>query len=540
MLKHASSTSPKSNRAALAVLAAVTLLAVLLQLSRVPFRWNPIALAYAAYFHEFRHVIELQGWSAALTTFVGLHPPAYSLLFLGLMEARVPAACWLGMSGMFSVASVPLVWATATRSWGRGGILGGAGLAALVLAISPHRNAYGLEVNNYPLLVAATAAQLLAFARLYSRPTKPRGMPVGAEILWIATTALALWTHVLSVALPLSQLGLLAALPEGREGLRRFCALLAAVGVLCLPLVPGLLASSGGDPLNPPAGLMTALSVALADYPGRYGSETGANLMALLAAFGLLAVVRAPRGERLVPLSWLAHAVVAGALILALVSRGIAAAHQFPYYLVLLPAGALLVAAALRHDPRRPAALQHALRLGLAVALLLHLAALSSEALRARQLWAEAPQERGLVALAVESWSPNSALLLVNFPRAMDDDKDHVDASYALLPMSERLTFAQPAVATLVPGDPMWGQPIQFENDRWLYTFTGFREDRVDAIADATLEAGGRVILAVYETEFAEHDVARIRAWASQRGEPGRRAPGQLMFILEPPARPAR
>jgi len=80
----------------------------------------------------------------------------------------------------------------------------------------------------------------------------------------------------------------------------------------------------------------------------------------------------------------------------------------------------------------------------------------------------------------------------------------------------------------------MWGQPIQFENGRCLYTFTGFREDRVDAIADATLAAGGRVILAVYETQFAEHDVSKIRAWASQREEPGRRAPGQLMFLLEP------
>jgi len=80
----------------------------------------------------------------------------------------------------------------------------------------------------------------------------------------------------------------------------------------------------------------------------------------------------------------------------------------------------------------------------------------------------------------------------------------------------------------------MWGQPIQFENGRCLYTFTGFREDRVDAIADATLAAGGRVILAVYETQFAEHDVSRIRVWASQREESGRRAPAQLMFLLEP------
>ena len=46
------------------------------------------------------------------------------------------------------------------RGYGRFGAL----LAAAFVALSPHRVAYGLEVNNYPLLVGALGAQGLAFA----------------------------------------------------------------------------------------------------------------------------------------------------------------------------------------------------------------------------------------------------------------------------------------------------------------------------------------------------------------------------------------
>ena len=513
-------------------LLAILVLAALLQASRLPFRWNQIALAYAAYFHEFRHVIELNGWGSALTTFVGLHPPAYSLLFLGMMVSHAPAACWFGVSGLLSVAAGPLVWATARQHWGREAALG-ATLAALVLAISPHRNAYGLEVNNYPLLVAATAGQLLAFSRWVARPPAS-SRPSGAELLWIATTTLALWTHVLSIALPISQLALLLALPEGRARLRRFGLALAVVVLLCVPLLPGLLAGSGADPINAPAGILTALSAALAEYPGRYGSETAANLLGLLALLGAWTALQMPRNERLIPLSWLAHTALAATLIVALTAGGVAAAHQFPYYLVLLPGGALLVAKAACDGAGRLPVPTVVLRLCLATALGLHGLALTGAALQAGRTWNEADSERGLMALAVQAWQPGAALLLVNFPRGFDDDKDQVDPTYALIPMTERLTFAQPEVPTLVPGDPSWGQPFRFEGGRWLYTFTDFKETRVDAIADTTLAAGNRVILAVYDTQRGEREVEEIRAWALQRGEPGRRAPGQLMFVLDP------
>ncbi len=539
------SSDPKVlSRTALSVFAVIVGLAAALQLSRLPFRWDPVALAYAAYFHEFRHVIELNGSGAAFTTFVGLHPPAYSLFFLWMMKASAPAVCWLTSSGLFSVASVPLVWMTArlacddrTEAWPP--ILDSASVAALVLAISPHRNAYGLEVNNYPLLVAVSAAQLLCFARMMraerTSSQQARSLfarPGRAEIAWVLVTALSLWTHVLSIALPCSQLLLLRLLPEARRYLGRLITLAASAALLCLPLLPGVLAGIGSDPINTAPGLSGAMAAALLDFPGRYGSEIGANLLAALILLGAANILRLPRGERLVPLSWLAHGLIAGALVIGMVATGMAAAHQFPYYLVLLPAGALLVPRALHSA--QPTALRYLVIALCGAALSAHALALGDDALRGRAAWTSASSERGLIELATQSWQENSSLLLYGFPQTMDDDKDALDAAFFFIPLDEQITFAQPEVETLVPGDPNWGQPLLFERGRWLYTFTDFKQDRVDAITNATLARGERVTVAAYNTHWAQREADELRAWATARGEPGRRAKDQLMFVLEP------
>ena len=535
--------SNSTPRVAYVVLFAIVGLAVALQWSRLPFRWNPVALAYAAYFHEFRHAINLAGVGAAFTTFVGLHPPAYSLFFWGLMELRTPAACWLASSGLFSVAAVPLVWMTARhRSQDTKGRWApawrGAAIAALVLAVSPHRNAYGLEINNYPLLVASTAAQLWAFAKMVNDPryavtgsSSAWTRPKGVEITWVLCTALSIWTHVLSIALPCSQLLLLLLLPETRQKTRRAITLMAGAAALCLPLLPGLLAGMGSDPINTAPGLFAALRAALLGFPGRYGSTLGAGLMSGLIIVGGISALRLPHGKRLVPLSWLTHGLTAGALIIGMVASGMAAAHQFPYYLVLLPAGALLVSESLRGRQRRlPRLLLGAM---CCAALCLHGLALIEDARRGQSAWNSASSDRGLIELATNSWIERSSLLLLGFPQTFDDDKDALDPAFAFIPMNERITFAQPEVATLVPGDPNWGQPLRFEGERWLYTFTDFKAERVNAITDAALARGERVIVAAYNTDWAQREADELKAWATARGEPGRRAPNQLMFLLE-------
>ena len=537
MTKRTHSIENKRSYSALAVLAFIVILAVVLQWPRLPFRWNPVAVAYAAYFHEFRHIISLEGVGAAFTTFVGLHPPAYSLFFLLLMEARAPASYWLVSSGLFSVAAVPLVWATARLAssvrqqppiW----LLLSAASAALVLAISPHRNAYGLEVNNYPLLVAVTAGQLFAFAKMITAKESETSILKPPEVLWVLATSLAIWTHVLSVALPCSQILLLSLLPEGRRRMTRVLTLSGGTALLCLPLLPAALAGVGSDPINEAPGMVRALSAAFVDFPGRYGSETASSMLAALVFLGAFNTLRLPQEERLIPLSWLAHGLACGVLILWMVASGMAADHQFPYYLALLPAGALLVSQAIQ--PGQAAPLRSVVVATLLTSLSLHMGSLGQDALRGQTAWNSANIDRGLVKVAVDSWTANSSLLLHGFPQTMDDDKDALDAAFSFIPMHERITFSQPEVATLVPGDPNWGQPLLFENGRWLYTFTDFQPERVEAITQAALARGERLVVAAYNTDWAQREADELRAWAGEHSVPGRRAKDQLLFILEP------
>jgi len=341
-----------------------------------------------------------------------------------------------------------------------------------------------------------------------------------------------MWTHVLSIALPCSQIFLLIMLPEGRKRLRRVLALSGCTALLCLPLLPAALAGVNSDPINEAPGALKALSAAFIGFPGRYGSDTASSILAALVALGALNTLRLPPKERLVPLSWLAHGLTCGALILWMVSGGMAADHQFPYYLALLPAGALLVSQAIQPSQSMP--LRALATAGLVAGLSLHAASLGSDALRGQAAWDSASSERGLVQVAVDSWTPNSSLLLHGFPQTMDDDKDALDAAFFFIPLNERITFSQPEIETLVPGDPNWGQPLLFEEGRWLYTFTDFAPERVEAITKAALARGERVLVVAYNTGWAQREADELRAWATERSIPGRRAKDQLLFLVEP------
>ncbi len=524
-------------RPGLWVLVALVGLALLLQASRLPFRWNQFALSYAAYFHEFRHSVAVLGWPAAFTTYIGLHPPAYSWVFASLMGAGAPPGAWLALSGLFSVAAVPLVWATARVAGGATGAWTAAAAAAAVLAISPHRNAYGLEINNYPLLVGVTAGQLLAFAKLVSEPPSPN--PVAehqslrltrTEWGWLALTALSVWTHVLSLALPLSQAGVLLLRPEGRRYRRRLVPLLGGAAILCLPLLPGALGGAQADPINKTPGLGVALHTAFIAFPSRYGSPWAAALLGVLLGIGAWRALRLRGNAGLAASAWLAHLVLAGTFIVGMVATGVAASHQLPYYLVLLPAAGLLVGLGVDSPgPTRP--IRWALIIG---ALLLHLSVLGSEALRGHDTWSQAPRTRSMVALALERWTPGSTLLLFGLPTQFDDGKDVVDPTYALVPLSEPVHFNQPPVDGLVQADPNWGNPLRFPDDRWLYTFAGFRTEYVGPIVETSLSRNHRVLLALYDTANGVGELARAEAWSLERGVRGLRAKDQVLFVLEP------
>ena len=508
--------------------------AAALQATRLPFRWNQICLAYASYFKEYQHSIEVEGWSAALTTFVGLHPPLYSLLFHGLETWGSSPLVWLSLSGALSVASVPVVWKAGRLLFPDEPRV--AWLAAIVLAISPHRVAYGLEINNYPLTVFAISIQLLAFSAYSTAVQRSTGGHIRAGFFWAAATSFALWSHVLCATLPLAQVLVIVFTPAFRRQLRSVFLCMGATLISCLPLLPSLLVGGDAPPINQAVGILGALESGFLDFPGRYGSTLGAYLLGLAACAGALRLSFGKSPDRLVGRALVAHLLLTGTLVLFLVARGVAASHQFPYYLALLPTASLLIAAgASKTGPRL---LSRATLLFVAAGLLLHAAALGTDALKGWQVVQSAPTERALMGRAIEEWTADSTLVLIDFPSWGDDDKDVLDATWALLTKTEVVDFAHPEVPTLVTADPYWGQPVRVGGNRWLYTFTGWppsdgSTSRMDVIANHVLATGGKLIVALYNTDQAHGDFAQAEAWAMRRGELARSAPAQALWVIK-------
>jgi len=536
----------RAARSPTGLLVVVTLLAVLLQASRLPMRWNQISFAYAAYFGEYMWFVGENGWHTALTTFVGVHPPAYSLLFAAMAKAGASPLVWHAVSGLLSVAAVPILAATARRSLSRHEAVGAVVVGtALLLAVSPQRNAYGLEVNNYPLLLFATCLQLLAFAHFVGSHreecTKARS---SGSVLWLLlSTALALWTHGLALALPASQLLTLAALPGGRALLRPFGKALTITAVLCLPLLPGLLAIASGDGINAGGGPSLAWESLVEILPGRYGSALAGWAVAALAGLGVMRIVALPAGLRLVALSWLAHVLVSSTMIAALIALGVASPIQLPYYLAPLPALLLLAACSLLPmppDDRTKEQMGMLFRLVtprraamgvLFLVLLVNAVTLLSEWRGATDTRGRAASDYPLVAEGIRHWQAGSTLALIQFPQYLDDDKDAVDPIYPLLPISERVWFDDPGVDGMVPFDPFFGQPVRYADDRWLYTFTSVSTEHLDALANKVLGDGKRLIVAAYGCSFSEAETRALERWATGLGAQGKRGGDEGLWL---------
>jgi len=482
------------------------LAAAILQATRVPFRWNQITFAYAAYYREYVRIVELEGPVAALTTFVGAHPPGYSMLFAAMMAAAVPGGMWLAVSGAWSVSVV----ATAGRALREHPTAAVA--AAAVLAVSPYRNAYGLEVNNYPMLVGVAGLQWWAFARWRAGPSRGSGAALAAA------TAAVVWTHALGVTLPVAQAAAMLVADRGR--LRVFLGWAAAAAAICLPLLVGVVASTESPPINDPPGAAGAARALVSLLPGRYGSAAATWMLAIAAAGGAFAGRGSPLGRAAA-----CHVVVGLGAIGALVATGAAADHQLPYYLVVLPASAMLVGFAAER--------WGAARLVVAVALAGHLASLAGDVGAARAAMAGAPHTHELVRKAVDAWGPGDSLLLVQFPVHGDDDKDVLDAAYSFIDRGTRVYFDDPEVPTQVPADPYFGQPVRM-GDRWLYTFATFDPERFDLIHDTVLARGERLVVVHYDTAQQPQDGERIAFWARGKGRRPDRDVNEALWVFLP------
>lgn len=499
-------------RSALAVAAGITALAAALSWTRVPFRWTQVELAYMAYFREYAQAVEVNG-PVGLLSFVGLHPPAWSLVALGLMEAEASGRTWMAVSAALGALAAGATALAAARLVPRAPVVG-ALIAGALLATWPHRVAYGLEPNNYPLLTLAVGLQAWAFVAWTSAPDRRR------DALLVAATTLGLWTHALFVTVPVGQaLGLVA---TGRA--RRMAGVTAVAAALCLPLVPGVLAV-GGSVVNPGGGPLVVLG-AVVEGLRRYGPGGGT----LALGVGALAALGAWTGRGEPGVRGLVGQGLLGIGFVALsIARGTAAAHQFPYLLLFGAPVALLAA--------RVAAERRALALG--ATLLLAGAGAGwavSEGARGRDAWDRAAVTHPMAPRARSAWGPDTSLLLLGFPEGGDDDKDVLEPAMRFVPRAEPLLWLDPDVPGLTPADPYWGQPVALSGGRWLYTFTGFDPERATVIADTLRSRGEALVVLVSEIDRAPHEVERVVVWAEARGGRVLRGLRGVLILLEPPA----
>jgi hypothetical protein len=280
----------------------VVLLAGLLRLLRAALRWDEIALAYAAYHQPWQDAFFQGDLGGMLLEFTGLHPPLHAFLWSVVDGLWGAPAGWL----LLSVAcSTGAVWCV--------GRVGGVAAAA-VLAVAPLQLAYAAEVNDYPLLVLLVALCL-----------KERFRPGRSPTRMAVVGILAGWTHVLG--------GVVAgacAVSLWRSDRRAAFRVGVAIVVGCSPV------------------LFRGFQLAMEE--GAYG-QAGLDLPLLFSGLTTkigawwLVLPIAAWGARRRPLVG-GVAVVTGGVVLLFIALGVAAPHQHPYWLVLGPPVAILVAAA--------------------------------------------------------------------------------------------------------------------------------------------------------------------------------------------------
>lgn len=407
-------------------------------------RWDEIALAYAAYQQPWVDQAVAGDLGGVLGTFVGLHPPAYSVLY-GLVDLAWGAPLgWLLLSAALSVGAVVLV-----------GRVGGVG-PALMLAADPLQLAYAAEINNYPLLVFAVALCLHEHRRVASG-----GTWVGLALAGV----LAGWTHILGGLVA----GLLAlTLARDRQATWR---VLGVMALGTLPVIARALSLAGGEGTYGQAGLDLGTIWT--------GLVTKASYW-WVAAWGVAAV----------PLCrWRLSLVLAAtaAAIVAMMGIGVAASHQQPYWLLLGPLAALA--------PRREFALGMGL-LGLGLAW-------TSTLQPSVALQASLDRPRG-VDSALTATSDGDAIWLLA-PALMPDDDKTMDADVlwrfdvaAAMP-----AWRGPGAAAFEFTDYRYGQPrvmaLPDGSTRVVHTTTSLEPAVVDQVIGWHQDAGRQIVFVLYD-----------------------------------------
>ena len=298
------------------------------------------------------------------------HPPLYYLLLHYWMEVVGDGDNAVrALSGIFAVASLPLVWVAGRRLAGPEG----ARWALVLAALSPYWVRYATETRMYSLIMLLVLAGYLLLLDALHRPTWRRLAGVAV------VSGLLLLSHYWAFYL-LAGVGVALALrawrrPEARATTVRVIAAVAAGGVFFLPWLGGFLYQSThtgtpwGSPLRPTA----IVAIVLTDMGG--GTLTEASLyggvVLVLVLLGLFAV-RSGDGEvtldvRTAPT--VRHEVLVVGLVLAigaLVGIATSATFQSRYAAVVVPLVLLAAAVGIVRLPGWSRLVAGAVYLGLA------------------------------------------------------------------------------------------------------------------------------------------------------------------------------
>jgi hypothetical protein len=400
-------------------------LAAALRLPRAVLRWTEDAWAYLAYDAEMTQAFEQGRYWQGLTHFSGLHPPGWGL-FHNAMEWALPIPMLLILASV--ACSIGAVFLAGRLGW----------MVGFLVATSPLQIAYAAELNNYPAMALCMA--WLWWAREQAEKSETLGWSLAIA------TAVGAWVHLL-----VGLFGLVIALGLGR---RHFLRVAGVLALALAPLVPTILnllhtENTFGQPPYK-AGLV------FSDFTDRFG-WVGFFLL-IPAGFG------AKKRPKLA--QTLGACIV---LILGLQLAGIAAPHQFPYFLALSVPFALLVQAGAQGPTK-------ALVLGVIV---LHTLSLSRMSLAQVHAIAQDQSLSRGIDLALEEAQAGDAVYLLHKRRRPDDDKRDFSGQLARISPWNRLPRAQPYPFPKV--DPRHGQPRTL-GDRVIYVNDHPRENILEAI----------------------------------------------------------
>lgn len=369
--------------------------AAALRLPRAVLRWTEDSWAYLVYDAEMSQAFEQGQYWQGLTHFSGLHPPGWGL-FHNFMEWALPVPMLLLLASV--ACSLGAVLLAGRLGWRVG----------FLVATSPLQIAYAAELNNYPAMALCMA--WIWWAREQAEQSDSPGWHLAIA------TAIGAWVHLL-----VGLFGLIAAWGLGRR--HRWPTTFRVAGVLALamlPLLPNILGLLGAESTfsQPPykAGLV------FSDFTDRFGW------------LGFLLLIPAGVGAKIRPqLAKTLGACVA--LILGLQLAGIAAPHQFPYFLALSVPFALLVQAGAQGP------LLKALVLGVITLQTVSLTRMSLAQVQA--IGEDQTLHRGLD-LALQEAQAGDAIYLLRKRGRPDDDKRGFSGQLARISPWNRLPRVRP------------------------------------------------------------------------------------------------